>query len=110
VCIGSYKDDILATDGSDEATRVARRAVEVPRERGATLHVLCVVDRRTMAEPALSAGELATIETADHGHEAIALVRDLADGTGVIVEGTTRHGVSHEETVDYAVAGGGDRG
>jgi nucleotide-binding universal stress UspA family protein len=93
---------LLATDGSEHARRAARRAVDEAAEREATLHVLCVVDRRRMAEPALSAGELATIEAEDHGHDAIALVRELAAGTGVTVAGRTCHGVPHEEILDYA--------
>jgi nucleotide-binding universal stress UspA family protein len=93
---------LLATDGSEYATRAARRAIRVASERDATLHVLCVVDRRKLEEPALGSGELATIAAEDHGRECVALVRELAGGTGVTVEGRTCHGVPPDEILDYA--------
>jgi len=93
---------LLATDGSEYATRAARRAIRVARERDATLHVLCVVDRRKLEEPALGSGELATIAAEDHGRECVALVRELAGGTDVTVEGRTCHGVPPDEILDYA--------
>lgn len=93
---------LLATDGSEYATAAARTAVDVAEERDATLHVLCVVDRRKFEEPALGSGELATIAAEDHGHECVSGVRDLAAGRGVPVEGATRHGVPHETILEYA--------
>ena len=93
---------LLATDGSAYATRAARRAISVAEERDATLHVLCVIDRRKLEEPALSSGELATIEAEDHGHECVSMVRELAGGTDVAVQGRTCHGVPPAEILDYA--------
>lgn len=93
---------LLATDGSEYATLAARRAIRVAEERDATLHVLCVVDRRKLEEPALGTGELATIAAEDHGHECVSMVRELAGGTDVTVEGRTCHGVPPEEILDYA--------
>jgi nucleotide-binding universal stress UspA family protein len=93
---------LLATDGSEYATWAARRAVELADARDATLHVLCVVDRRKLEEPALGAGELATIAAEDHGHECVTMVRELADEAGVTVEGRTCHGVPPDEILAYA--------
>jgi len=93
---------LLATDGSEYATRAARRAIRVAEERDATLHVLCVVDRRKLDEPALGTSELATIAAEEHGHECVSMVADMAAGTGVAVEGRTCHGVPPDEIIDYA--------
>lgn len=93
---------MLATDGSDHARMAAERAVRLAEERGATLHVLCVVDRRKFNEPALSADELAAIVAEDHGFHCVQEVTKMAEGTGVTVEGDVRHGVPHEAILDYA--------
>lgn len=93
---------LLATDGSGYAQRAAERAVELAGERGATLHVLCVVDRQKFDEPALSTGELATIEAEDHGRECVTEAVELAESAGVPVEGVTRHGIPDETILAYA--------
>lgn len=94
---------LLATDGSDPARRAERRAVELARERGATLHVLCVVDRRTNDEPGLSSAELRTIAVEDAGHRCVQSVREMA-GDAAAVEGTVTHGIPHELILEYAEA------
>jgi nucleotide-binding universal stress UspA family protein len=93
---------LLATDGSDPARAAERRAVELARERGVPLHVLCVVDRRTNDEPSLSSAELRTIVAEDAGHRCVRSVREMAGETPV--EGVVRHGVPHELILEYAEA------
>jgi nucleotide-binding universal stress UspA family protein len=92
---------LLATDGSDPARAAERRAVEIARERGLSLHVLCVVDSRTNDEPSLSTAELRTIAAEDEGHRCVREVREMAAGW-VAVEGHVRHGVPHDVIVAHA--------
>lgn len=93
---------LLATDGSEDATRAADRAIETAAERGATLHVLCVVDRRKFDEPALSADELATIEVEDHARECLESVVERAGDADVPTVREHRHGIPHEAILEYA--------
>lgn len=93
---------LLATDGSDYATRAAERAIELAAERGAALHVLAVVDRRKFDEPALSSDELATIEVEDHARESLEAVVELAADAGITSVREHRHGIPHAEIVTYA--------
>ncbi|QIO22824.1 universal stress protein [Haloarcula sp. JP-L23] len=93
---------LLATDGSEYARAAAERAIDIAAEEGARLHVICVVDERRFNEPALSSAELATIFAEDHAHMCVADVREMAEDTGVEVEGTTRHGLPQDVILDYA--------
>lgn len=93
---------LLATDGSEYATRAAERAIELAAERGAALHVLAVVDRRTVDEPALSTDELATIEVEDHARERLEVVVEEAAEAGVTTAWERRHGIPHAEILTYA--------
>lgn len=93
---------LLATDGSEPATRAAERAIELADERGATLHVLCVVDRRKLDEPALSADELATIEVEDHARECLEAVIEIAREADVPTVHEHRHGIPVDAILAYA--------
>ncbi|WP_254270999.1 universal stress protein [Haloarcula marina] len=93
---------LLATDGSEYARAAAKHAVELSAAEDLPLYVISVVDERRFNEPALSSTELATIFAEDHATMTIADVRELADGTGVNIEGDTRHGIPHEVILDYA--------
>jgi nucleotide-binding universal stress UspA family protein len=93
---------LLATDGSEYARQAARQAIELAAERGATLHVICVVDERRFDHPALSSAELATIYAEDHAAVCVREVTDMASERDIGVEGDTRHGIPHEVILDYA--------
>lgn len=93
---------LLATDGSEYATRAADRAIELAAERGATLHVLGVVDRRKFDEPALSVDELATMQVEDNARESLEAVIELAADAGVATVPEHRHGIPHETILTYA--------
>jgi nucleotide-binding universal stress UspA family protein len=95
---------LLATDGSDYARQAARRAIEVAGERGATLHVISVVDQRRLEGHALSSAELAAVYASDHATVCVQEVEEMAAASGVSVEGETRHGVPHEAILAYADA------
>lgn len=93
---------LLATDGSDHAREAAVHAIELAAERGAELHVICVVDNRIVPEPGLSSAELATIAAEEHGHECITAVSEMAADRDVSVEGVHKHGIPHELIEAYA--------
>lgn len=93
---------LLATDGSEYATKAADRAIDLAAERGSTLHVLSVVDRRKFDEPALSSDELATIEGEDRARECIESVIGLAEAAGVPAVHEHRHGIPQETILKYA--------
>lgn len=93
---------LFATDGSEYARDAARKAIDMAKERDATLHVICVVDNQRFNEPGLSTSELATIYAEDHATVSVAEVTDMAGQSAVTVEGDTRHGVPHEVILEYA--------
>lgn len=95
---------LLATDGSDDDRTAARQAVDLARQEGADLDVLCVVDRRKYNEPAYSSDELVTIQTEDRGQAYIEAVTALAADAGVEVAGEVCHGVPHETILEHADA------
>jgi nucleotide-binding universal stress UspA family protein len=95
---------LLATDGSDPARRAAERAIEMAADGDGRLDVLGVVDRRRCDQPALGAAELVTIYAEDEAATAVAEVREMAAGTGVVVEGDTRRGVPADVILDRAEA------
>ena len=99
---------LLATDGSEYARHAARSAIDLAQEEAATLHVLCVVDRRRFNDPALSSAELATIYADDHAAMSVKEVTEMATEKDVTVEGDTRHGIPEEVILEYAEEIGAD--
>lgn len=93
---------LLATDGSEYAQKAAERAIELAKDRGTTLHVICAVDKRRFDEPARSSAELATIYAEDHAAICVDEVTEMAEGSDVNVKGVTRHGIPHEIILEYA--------
>lgn len=93
---------LLATDGSEHGQAAAKRAIDLAVERDATLHVLCVVDRRVVDEPGLSSAEAVTILAEDHGQSYIEEVCEQAEAYDVMATGGTRHGVPHELIIEHA--------
>jgi len=92
---------LLATDGSEYARVAAERAIELAAKEDATLHAICVIDRRRHEEHALSSAELSTIAAEDQAISCIDELRELAKSSGVAVEGATRHGIPHEVIIEY---------
>ncbi|WP_254839740.1 universal stress protein [Natronomonas marina] len=93
---------LLATDGSEYARAAARQAIDLAEDRGATLHVICVVDQRRFDDPALSSAELATIYAEDHASVCVREVTGMAEARDVRVQGDTRHGIPPEVILEYA--------
>lgn len=95
---------LVATDGSEDARNAVEAAVALASERKATVYVLAVVDRRTYGEPGLSTEELVTIEAEDRYRDALSEAERWATAARVNVECAIRHGVPHEDVVEYADA------
>lgn len=93
---------LLATDGSDPARRAAERAIDLAQEREATLHVVCVVDRRRFGETGLSSDEVTTIQAEDSARDCVAAVARMAEDADLDVVEVVRHGVPQEEILAYA--------
>ncbi|WP_089698440.1 universal stress protein [Halogranum gelatinilyticum] len=100
---------LLATDGSVHSLEAARHAIDLATEGDHSLHVLSVVDSRKFDEPALSTGELATIDAEDHGYEHVSRIVTMATAAGISVDATTCHGVPHECILEYATDLDADR-
>lgn len=99
---------LLAVDGSEYSRHAAARAVEEAASRDATLHCLCVVDRRVHGEPGLSSAELSTIDAEDRAHGFIDEIADVARRRGVDIETAVKHGVPEEVILAYATEAGAD--
>lgn len=93
---------LLATDSSPHADLATQDAIELASDHGATLYVLCVVDRQKFDEPALSTDELATIAVEDRLRECLVSVARRADDAGVPAVLEHRHGVPADEILTYA--------
>lgn len=108
-----YETILFPTDGSDHAARVAEHAIDVATTRGATLHVLSVVDDRAflvlddervaqvqseLEENALEAVDEAVTLAAERGVEAVSDV-DVGSPAECIVD------YVEENDVDLVVMG-----
>ena len=100
---------VLATDGSEFANAAAVTAIDLAKQSRDTLRIICVVEREKFSEPALSSGELATIDAEYRAGNCISEVSEMAADEGVTVEGVTRHGVPHQTILEYAAEVGADR-
>ena len=107
-----YEDVLVATDGSECATAALERGAELAAERGATLHLLSVVDVPTTGAEvatgrlleALEADARATVETAaDRAREVGVSSVVTAVEVGSVSRGITNY--ADEEGIDLAVVG-----
>jgi nucleotide-binding universal stress UspA family protein len=96
-----YERILVATDGSEPATRAVDHAVSLARKHGSEVHALAVVDTGRYGEPALSSTELVIDELEDHAHEVLSAIRIQCDESGVDVVTECVHGVPHDEIVRY---------
>lgn len=87
---------LVATDGSDHATRTVDRAVELAQDCGATLHAVCVVDVRALD----SAPHRERMEAA--ARDALEAVERRAGEAQLPVVTAVRDGIPHEMILNYA--------
>jgi nucleotide-binding universal stress UspA family protein len=94
-----YDRIVIAVDGSDEASRAARRGLQLARVFGATVHVLSVVERK-----ALRLTETAAEKTRlrERSEEALAEIADLASELGHPVTTTLSEGKPAVRISEYA--------
>jgi nucleotide-binding universal stress UspA family protein len=105
-----YDRILLPTDMSAGVDRAIDHAVDAAQRYEATLHVLYVVDAEAYSSyPGDEyVHEFEGLETAleQSGRDAVAAIAETATAAGVETETVIRHGVPHEEILDYAEEAG----
>lgn len=97
-----YETILIATDGSQHASRAIAHALERAERDGAVLHGIFVVDTTRFDEPAIGSTELATNDVEDKGQQYLDEIRERADSLNVEFVGRCCHGRPHEEIIRYA--------
>lgn len=95
-----YNRILVATDGSDNADRATRRALDLARQYGAELHAVYVVEIRTAYDNAIVDPELVRQNLREDGENALAAVESRTDSDVSLVT-SIREGVPHEELLSY---------
>jgi nucleotide-binding universal stress UspA family protein len=91
-----FEKILVPTDGSDCAEAAIGYAEDLATHYGATVHVLCVVDSRTLD----SAPHLERVK--DERTEMVESVCDDLAGTNIAIEDAVRTGIPHQEILQYA--------
>lgn len=99
-----YDTILVATDGSEPATRAVTHALEQAERSGATLVAIYVVDTARHAEPALSSAEAETNDAEEWGQRELDEVADRGHSLGIDVQTRCSHGKPHAEIVEHADA------
>lgn len=101
-----YDRILLPTDMSPGVDRAIEHAIDAARRYDATLHVLYVVDAEAYSSyPGDEyVHEFEGLEKAleQAGRDALDDIVERADEAGIETEAIIRHGVPHEEILDYA--------
>ena len=100
-----YDTLLLATDGSNCASRAADRAVDLAARFDATLHALYVVDSSVAH---LSSWDMVVEEQEEAGEAALDAVGQLCGDQGVTVEKHLRRGIPEDQIVDFVRDNGVD--
>lgn len=96
-----YNRILVATDGSDNAQRATRQALDLTRQYGAELHAVYIIETRTEYDNAIVDPDTVRKNLRADGEEALAAVK--AEGEpDVSVITSIREGVPHEELLSYA--------
>jgi nucleotide-binding universal stress UspA family protein len=95
-----YNRILVATDGSDTATRATRHALDLARQYGAELHAVSVIETRTGYDNAIVDPEVVRQNLREEGEDALASVESQADpDLSVVTE--IREGSPPEELLEY---------
>ena len=97
-----YDTILVATDGSQNASRAIVHALEQAEKHGAVLHGIFVVDTSRFDDPALGSTGLATTDAEDEGQRYLDEIRQRAESLDIEFVGRCCHGRPHEEIVKYA--------
>jgi len=97
-----YDTILVATDGSADANRATTHALEQAEQHEAALHGIFVVDTDRFSEPALSSGEIETIEEEEWGQEQLEEIASRGEELGIDVTLRNCHGKPYQEIINYA--------
>ncbi|WP_254767017.1 universal stress protein [Salinilacihabitans rarus] len=103
-----YETILFPTDGSEQSATALEHAIDVAETRGATLHVLSVVDDRAFLVLDDERVEAVREDLRERALEAVDGAATAADGRGVAAETAVDTGHPAERIVDYAAAVGAD--
>lgn len=95
-----YDRILVATDGSDNARRAARHALELARRFGAELHAVYVIETRTGYDNAIVDPEVVRENFRAEGRDALTAIEALGDADLSVVT-SIREGVPHDELLTY---------
>lgn len=96
-----YETILVPTDGSEHADRVAEHAIDVARTRGATVHVLSVVDDRAFLVLPDERVEAIGEELREGAVDAVERTTDAAAEAGVEVATAVETGHPAERILAY---------
>jgi nucleotide-binding universal stress UspA family protein len=102
-----YNRILVATDGSDNAQRATRHALDLARQYGAELHAVYVIETRTGYDNAIVDPEIVRQNLREEGEGALTAIETEGE-PGVSVFTAIREGVPHEELLTYIVDQGID--
>jgi nucleotide-binding universal stress UspA family protein len=99
-----YDTILVPTDGSDEALKGARHAIELAADVGASIHALYVIDlpNAPRAPYIIQDEEEVREEYEKFGEEVTGEVAEMAAEAGVDCQTVLRRGSVNERIVDYA--------
>lgn len=96
-----YEHVLVATDGSEHASRAATHAIDVAATYGATLHVLYVVETRTGFDDAVHRPDEIRENLERIGEKALSEVHERATERGVETVQTMEDGIPAVQILDY---------
>jgi nucleotide-binding universal stress UspA family protein len=95
-----YNRILLATDGSDNAQRATRQALDLARQYQAELHAVYVIETRTGYDNAIVDPDTVRQNLREDGEEALTAVKTEGE-PDVSVITSVLEGVPHEELLSY---------
>lgn len=95
-----YDRILVATDGSENARRATRHALDLARQYGAELHAVYVIETRTGYDNAIVDPEVVRQNLREEGEEALVRVESQSD-TDISVLTSIRQGSPPEELLEY---------
>ena len=96
-----YEHVLVATDGSEHASRAVTHAIGVAATYGATLHVLYVVETRTGFDDAVHRPDEIRENLEHIGENALSEVEERATERGIETVQTMEEGIPAAQILDY---------
>ena len=96
-----YEHVLVATDGSEHASKAATHALDVAATYGATLHVLYVVETRTAYDNAIHRPEEIRENLEQIGEEALGEIQRRAEERDIEIVRIMEEGVPAERILEY---------